>query len=90
MGNVISIKANSPHKAGEFVCLSCKHNFTGTSAIGEEFIECPECHTERATHKFPVTFDEDHWSCKCGSSLFSITPTRTYCPNCGKIHTEFN
>lgn len=28
--------------------------------------------------------EKSKWACLCGNSLFNITPTGTFCPNCGE------
>jgi len=76
---------------GEVRCLICKHEwiYTGKSPLGGNFIECPECKTEKGVLKYVHVRKEKHWVCSCTNEYFSITERGIYCPNCGAWQTGF-
>lgn len=47
MGEVVSLaqhrEENSPHGAGQCVCVKCKHEWTGVAPVGIAAFECPAC-----------------------------------------------
>lgn len=87
-GNVTGLaeykQANTPHIAGEAVCLGCGHEWAAVAPAGVDVLECPKCELEKGVFAGLPQFDEQHWTCgDCGGQLFRITPERTYCAKCG-------
>lgn len=72
-----------PHLGGKAVCVGCGYTWWGVAPIGEVTLPCPECKTNKGRFLECVADDGLHWTCSCGCQLFSITPKRTYCANCG-------
>lgn len=88
MSNVVELdafkKENSPHAVGDGICILCKHEAVMVAPIGELFTECPECHTNKMTWRYPMDIqDTASWVCECGNGLFLIKPDGHFCPNCG-------
>ena len=74
--------------AGMVVCLNCQRTWTAVAPGDTEQLECPSCHTFKGVWMYPFRRpDEEHFRCRCGNIYFCLTPTTTYCPNCGRKHT---
>jgi Zn finger protein HypA/HybF involved in hydrogenase expression len=74
----------TPHSTGPARCLQCQHEWTATAPAGTNWLECPECKTEKGTfigNCYP--HDGLVWVCECGNELFLITPEGELCPMCG-------
>jgi hypothetical protein len=90
---VVSLDAyrSDPHFSGTMICLVCDHEGVGVAPVGTEWLECPQCHTHRATPMYPVQrSDELHLTCMCcGNGLMAVTPGMIYCTQCGANVMEF-
>lgn len=75
---------------GTYRCLACKFEQHATAPVGWVFIDCPCCGTERFTNKYTYVKSDTVFTCKCGCDVFSITPSRLFCPNCGQDHRPFD
>ena len=83
MAELISIKSRLPHLSGKTVCLVCGDKGIAIAPIGDVFMKCDKCGTQKKVFKFSCERDSEHWICNCGNNLFMITPDGIYCPNCG-------
>jgi len=72
-----------PHKEGTAICANCGHEWVAIAPLGVMELECPECRCMKGYFVHPCEKEAKHWTCNCGSILFSITPDGVYCPNCG-------
>ena len=84
-----SLKA-APHNSGLARCMVCKHEHQAVAPVGVVWMECPECHAQKAL--FVGSCErrgEAHWTCACGNDLFHATPEGFYCPNCGEWQKGF-
>lgn len=81
--NVIQLSDYKPHISGEAICIGCNHKWDAIAPCSTTELECPECHTNKGRFMNLVLMDELHYTCKCENQFFHITPTGTYCPNCG-------
>ena len=70
---------------GEAFCIQCKHEWVAVAIAGTIFFECPNCCTHKGLLKYPIDINEGevYRECRCGNSLFRITPEGHLCPNCG-------
>ena len=85
-------EADEDHRSGPMRCLSCQHEWIGVSSLDvDEGFECPKCKLSKGVILGLHTVkDEEHWVCRCKSTLFSITRQRVYCPNCGIDHKPWD
>jgi DNA-directed RNA polymerase subunit RPC12/RpoP len=87
MKNVVDLQAfrqeHTPHVVGKAVCMNCKHQWEAVAPLGTEWLECPACSSVKGLMKCPVQREGDHLTCDCGSALFYIMRTMTYCAICG-------
>lgn len=65
-------------------CINCQHEFMLSQEKGQEWYECPSCHTHKARVKYEYLRPEPTLECQCGNKLFFITQQHIYCPNCGR------
>jgi hypothetical protein len=73
-----------PHSSGAAKCISCKHDWIAVVPLGTEWFECPNCGLMKGKFKYThLRVGDKHWTCRCENDLFHITPSGTYCPNCG-------
>lgn len=94
MTNVTSLvkarEERTPHMHGPCLCLDCRHEWQGVAPVGAVWLECPACSLKRGRFLFDVDYGETkRWTCNCGNDLFRITPSATYCPNCGQTQSGF-
>lgn len=70
---------------GEAFCLHCGHRWVAVVPQGADWLECPECGTEKGLLRFHAELPEGALMrvCECGNSLFYITQEAHLCPNCG-------
>ncbi len=73
-----------PHIQGPAICLACKHEYHCVIPVGADpsKMECPACHSQRATFATHIENSGAHWTCACGNHLFAITAKGVYCPCC--------
>lgn len=83
MSNIINLAEYQSHISGEVICMVCKHEWIACAQVGTVDLDCQKCGTSKGHFKYPCSRDEDHWTCRCGSVYFCITPGGYYCPNCG-------
>ena len=81
---------DGPHLSGEAMCLACQHKWISVAPVGETNLTCPACKLNRGEFVGNCAYDGDHYTCKCGCSLFRITPMAIYCPRCGQKHRPFD
>ncbi len=80
-------------RQGPAVCLGCKHEWVLVSQVNGQTdgFKCPSCDMDKgAIRGLHIYRSEDHFECKCGSLLFSMTRQRVYCPNCGLNHKPWD
>lgn len=57
MSEVINFAAakeeRQPHIAGDFVCVGCRHEWTGVAPFGRRWFDCEKCGLPKATVKHP-------------------------------------
>jgi len=74
---------DSKFGTGKAYCLSCKDEWISVVELPLDYsLECPSCHTNKVTLKYPFVPDI-YRECNCDNSLFYITPAGIFCPNCG-------
>lgn len=94
MADVVALfdKANDdidgPHIAGLAVCGACQNEWSAVAPHGTTSLECPKCKRYWGTFKHQVE-PEIAWHCKCGETLFWLTPTGAMCRRCGIRSNEW-
>ena len=88
MSNVIDLEAKrrekGPHGVGPFICLGCRHEWTGVVSLPQkQWVDCPSCGLEKGTAQGPFLYDNAHYACSCGNSLWLVASHGVYCPMCG-------
>jgi hypothetical protein len=89
MGDVVSLAEHRPHLSGNAKCAQCGHAFVAVMPVGEIWIECPNCRSEKACLRGPVQPHDSacSYTCGCGSDVFSFWLTdggvRVMCCVCG-------
>ncbi len=74
--------------SGPARCLVCQHEWIAVAPAGTSSLECPCCHTERATFtQFISPINQRLWICDCSGWLFAITGTGFVCVSCGVAST---
>ena len=84
MSSVVELDEYRPHNSGKARCLTCSHEHVAVAPVGVTWMECPACHTFKATWVGACQRDGLEWQCKCGNDLFHVKPEGTYCPHCGE------
>lgn len=54
-----------PRIAGNFICVGCRHEWTGVAPVGVRWHECPECTLPKGTIKHPFGPDEGDLALVC-------------------------
>lgn len=78
---VHNIFENTPHLAGEAVCLVCKFSWVAVSPVGVAALQCPSCETFRGCFiGAPELPDRTAYVCNCGCAMFKVLPgLRAHC-----------
>lgn len=72
------------HCFGHLFCMSCKHEWDGITPPETDYFECPECHRHMGRHKYSFRLQKSPiWQCQCENTLFEVTDSGIFCPNCG-------
>ena len=92
MAEVVNLFApkTEPYGEGPAKCLACKHEWEAVAPLGQVHLECPACSTHLGVWRHPFVREEEHWRCRCGNELFSITRNCIYCPACGLKHRPYD
>jgi len=77
--------------SGDAFCMACDHEWVATAPSGTVWLECPSCHTHRATFRFHCDVPNGTLvrECDCGNQLFYLTLQGHLCPNCG-IYQQYD
>jgi hypothetical protein len=82
---------DGPHMSGDIRCLQCAHTWVGVAPVGSGGFECPVCRMHKGVFtQLASRSDEDHYTCRCGSQYFSVTPKRVYCVCCGDTKRPYD
>lgn len=85
------IKDNDHHLSGEAVCLECQHRWTAVVPVGVDYMDCPNCGTNKGVwHYRTAAVDDTRWVCTCGGDAHYVLPEqRCQCIRCGLVrHIE--
>lgn len=84
-----------PHISGIFVCVGCRHEWTGVAPLRKTWLDCPECGLPKATPKHPFGAMEGDLALRCvgcsGEALFAYKRAGKFwvrCMGCGNDLTE--
>lgn len=86
---VESEEPDEPHLAGQAICGACGHEWEAVARVGADHLDCPNCGRLWGVFKNIVCPPQFYWRCKCGESLFWLTPTGAMCRRCGVISSEW-
>lgn len=77
------ITERQPHQAGPARCIACKHEWVAVAPVGLDVFECPACGCHKGTYAgIAARNDVPLWQCKCGCTVFTLTPMDAYCCSC--------
>lgn len=74
-----------PHISGVAVCSACRHEWAAVAPVGDVWLKCPACVSNKARFQNPVLLEPglERVECKCGCQVFSATREKLVCINCG-------
>lgn len=73
---------------GEAFCLTCHHRWEATAPVGTFWLECPACHGNKGSFRWPALPEtgQTRWVCNCGSDVFYIKEQYVpVCTHCGAV-----
>lgn len=75
----------TPHMAGNALCIQCGHRWAAAAPVGTESLECPACHTDKGAFvgMCAPEADTEIRECACGNQLFFLTRQGHMCAKCG-------
>lgn len=84
-----------PHWTSTVYCVGCGHEHVAVAPIGVQWVECPSCHTQKATPRHPFGADQGDvvFSCSlCGlealTAFYRKGRFNLMCMGCGVDHTD--
>ncbi|WP_176929346.1 hypothetical protein [Novosphingobium aromaticivorans] len=85
---------DTPHLAGEALCIGCRHEWAGVAPVGVWQLECPSCGSLKGIWRYPVGGQQGDvvFKCNCGCEALTAYYHRDLfhlkCMSCGAEQTS--
>lgn len=89
MAEITRLDDHRPGKwlSGMATCIVCQCQFAAVVPVGEDFVECPNCHLMFGV--LDPVMPAPYWQCNCGCALFAVSTDGYHCVRCGTHQQGF-